>query len=52
MGNLQAEAKKTVGDHSQEEEEILWKSKVFLHCVHKPGETASYPLLCWQRQLG
>lgn len=46
MGNLQAEVKKTVGDHSQQEE-ILRKSKVFLHCICEPGETAEvYTWLC------
>ena len=38
MGNLQAEVKKPVGDHSQQGKEVLWKLKVFLHCICEPGE--------------
>lgn len=45
MGNLQV--KKTVGDHSQQGEEVRWKGKVFLHCIHEPGDAVKvYPLLC------
>lgn len=40
MQNLQAKVKKPVGDRSREEEETLWQSKVFLHCIRETGETA------------